>query len=235
MDMSDWPQEATVRAKVYGAMAGIDKTHLLGAIIGLGILRMTVKNQHNIGHRIDLDTATEAKRMETGYELSDTQSRRVNNVITQYNRQQPWSKTLWSDNDTMTNDVVNLVNKQLRGTMTPQDLADLITAHTNPNQFKPNASIADRIKQETYNARRLVRTESARMVNNINMATYKAIGAKYVAWVNEPGACPICVDLAEGGPYPIDDAPSVPDSSHPNCRCHLTPIMNKQNALQGAI
>lgn len=219
-----WPGEATRRLKAYGAVAGIDKPHLIGAVIGLGLLRMTVKHQQAIKQRVKSDGESEAKRMITGYKLTPKQSKKITSVITQASTKELWSSRIWLDNDALANDVENLVNKHLRHGMSLTDLQDLLIKHTNPDQFKPNQSVADRIAQMQANTRRIVRSESARLVDQVNMTTYRMQNVKWIQWVTEPGACSKCMGIADGGPYAVDDCPSIPDDSHPNCRCTKVPF-----------
>lgn len=231
MDMQGWPDEAVSRVHYYAAKAGVDKAHMMAAIMALGILRMSVRNYNNIQHRTQLDGKTEVKRMAAEFNLSKSEVAKAASVVTDPKTQAIWSKNLWVDTDKLANDVEALVNKHLKHGMSLQDLENILVDHANPNQFKPNQSIADRIHQMEFNARRIVRTESARLVNQVNMTTYRMNGIQYVIWVTEPGACDKCVGIAESGPYAIGDVPSIPDDSHPNCRCHITPYDTSKQYL----
>ncbi|WP_056942509.1 hypothetical protein [Secundilactobacillus kimchicus] len=222
-DMSDWPSEAFSRVKAYNAQTHIDKKHILAALMGLAVIRMTVKNQRNIERRIELDANTELKRMENAFKLSTTQQKRASSVLTQPSTRAIWSQNLWIDSDNLANDIESLVNKHIKHGMSLQDMENMLADHANTAQFKTSQSIADRVKQMEFNARRIVRTESARLIDHVNMTTYRLAGVQYVDWVNEPGACQRCQGLADGSPYAINDAPDIPDDSHPNCRCHKTP------------
>lgn len=224
MDMQDWPSEAIARVKWSAAKAGHDKLHMLTAIIGLGIIRMSVRNYENIKHRTQLDGNAEVKRMGTVFDFSKSDIQKATSIVTDPKTQEIWSNSLWVDTDKLANDAEALVNKHLKHGMSLQDLESILESHANPKQFNPGQSVADRIHQMEFNARRIVRTESARLVNQVNMATYRANGIQYVAWVTEPGACDKCEAIAESGPYAIGDVPDIPGDSHPNCRCHITPL-----------
>lgn len=223
LNTADWPSEATKRLTAYGAVAGIDKPHLIGAIVSVGLLALTVKHQKQIAKRVKSDGQDEVSRMTKTFKLKPKQVKKATSVITQPSTTAQWSSKLWLNSDAMANDVENLVNKHLRHGMSLSDLQDMLVKHTNPDQFKPNQSIADRVRQSQSNAQRLIRTESARLVDSVNMSTYRMQGVKLVAWINEPGACNLCQGLADGGPYAIDDAPLIPGDSHPNCRCSKIP------------
>ncbi|TOY85816.1 hypothetical protein DIS15_03250 [Levilactobacillus brevis] len=222
-DMSDWPNEAFVRIKAYNAQIHIDRKHVLAALIGLAIIIMTVKNQRNIERRIELDANTELRRMKAAFNLSKKQAKQIGSIISQARRQSKWSANLWIDSDSLANDVETLVNRHLKHGMSLSNMDKLLENHVNPNQFKPSQSIADRVKQTEYQARRLVRTESARLTDEVNMTTYRMKNVKMVDWIAEPGACAKCASIASNGPYSLDDVPLIPDDSHPNCRCHKTP------------
>lgn len=78
-----------------------------------------------------------------------------------------------------------------------------------------------------WRAVRLVRSEfNASMQDSEGMAAAANPGCTgEVDWVLQEGrqhwGCE-CEDLAAGGPYPADDAPTYP---HPNCSCWLRPVM----------
>ncbi|CAI2679813.1 hypothetical protein [Apilactobacillus apinorum] len=144
-------------------------------------------------------------------------------LVTEDKNTKLWSNNLWNKSDEMTNDVENLVNQHIRHNMSLDDLKDMLIKHTNKNQFNPKKSIADRIKQTEYNAQRLIRTESSRLVNIVNKITYRTSNITTVDLHHEPSACDYCVDLSNQGPWSIDDAPEIPQDTHPNCYCYLIP------------
>ncbi len=249
MDVDDtWPKDATDRMKVYGAVAGMDKGHLLTAILALGLIKLTVQHAKHIQKRIDDDGNQEVTRMKNAFNLASKQSEKLDKIVkakpkttTFYHNQtsrsiitkpettQIWSKKIWIDTDTMANDVENLVYRHLQNGMSLQDLRNLLMGHVNPNQFKPDASVADRVKQAQYQTMRIVRTESSRMINAINMATYRMKGVAQVQVVGEPGICQYCQGIVDANPYKIDDPPQPP--FHPNCRCELAPYLDEQKNL----
>ncbi|WP_047021000.1 hypothetical protein [Levilactobacillus brevis] len=228
-DVSDWPDDAKQRMTISGFIAGIDRSHLLDAIISLGVIKMTVSNQKNITHRLQLDGKTEARRMGDFFDLTSKQSKKVTSIITDPETTKIWSQNLWVDSDKMAGDVQYLVNQHLKHGMSLNDLNDILASHANPKQFKPGQSAADRISQMEFNARRIVRTESARLKDEVNMVTYRMKGVTKVDWVCEPGACLKCQGIEELGPYPINGAPDIPDDSHPNCRCSKIPHIENLN------
>lgn len=63
-------------------------------------------------------------------------------------------------------------------------------------------------------------TETARWMTGVSLDTYHANGIGSWDWLDSPGACPICLALAAGGPYRLTD-PAPP--GHPRCRCATGP------------
>lgn len=223
-DMSDWPVEAQDRAQVYGVQAGHDRTALIGAIIGINLVNASVRVQRTIQSRLDDDSSDEIKRLKKHDNLTKKQSKTVSSVITDPDNVSTWSKNLWLDNNELSNDVQKLVNKRLKHGMSLNELQDLLVTHTNPKQFKPNQSVSDRIKTAQSNAKRIIRTESSRLVNSANLTTFRIKGYEYVNIQTEPDACDTCKLLASLGPYKIGIVPYIP--AHPNCRCVYFPHFN---------
>lgn len=107
-------------------------------------------------------------------------------------------------------------------------------------------SIKETVKTHDYEAKRLARTETTKTVNDACLGVFKEAGINYVKWSNAPEriqfikakgkrvtrVCQHCKEFATGGInndgiYPINRLPS-PCPAHPNCRCTLVPIVNKQ-------
>lgn len=234
-DTSDWPNEAIKRIKLQSFTAGIDKGHLLGAILALGVIALTVKQQHSIDQRVTSDGKAEAKRMVQAFGTSLQKRKHVTSIITQPETRKIWSDNLWIDSDELAGDVQSLVNRHLKHGMSLNDLSTILESHVNSSQFRPNQSIADRIKQMEFNTRRIVRTESARLIDEVNMTTYRMNGVKEVDWIAEPNACTTganCAAIAANSPYGIDEVLSIPGDTHPNCRCIKIPhvsVLDKRN------
>ncbi len=70
-------------------------------------------------------------------------------------------------------------------------------------------------------AEMIARTETARAVNAATLDGYAEAGVGQVDWLDSPGACLVCEDLAANGPYRTSEVPDLP--AHPDCRCSLSP------------
>lgn len=64
---------------------------------------------------------------------------------------------------------------------------------------------------------------SKRTVQRIRAAQKVVEQLELVNVLNAPDACPICEDIADDGPYSIDEARSL-IPAHPNCQCAFVPV-----------
>lgn len=220
LDMTGWPEDAISRVRGFGANAGINKVHVIGAIVGIGVVMAAVKNHRIAQAKFNTDKQAELKRMKSAFNLASKEVKRVSSMITDPAVVSQWSAEIWTDTDDLANDVQNLVNKHVRHGVSLEELQDSLANHTNKNHINPNKSIADRLKQSRTETKRIIRTESARLVNQTDLATFRVKGAKLIDVVGEPNACEkYCQPIINNGPYLIDEVPGVPEDTHPNCRC----------------
>ena len=86
----------------------------------------------------------------------------------------------------------------------------------------PASVIADNINATLLDAERaqlIAVTEGNRAYNAATTDSYQAAGISQFWWNAYDDACPECLEIEAGSPYPVDsDTP--PD--HPNCRCFQT-------------
>lgn len=104
---------------------------------------------------------------------------------------------------------------------------DVVSCIQNGEQPK---RIIKKIKDDygvsAYQAKRLVNTEVAKVVNAAQLDIYRESGVVqkvlYTATL-ETSTCENCADL-DGKTYDLDKAPNLP--LHPNCRCCLVPVVD---------
>ena len=122
-----------------------------------------------------------------------------------------FSERIWEN----TNDLANRIYN---------DVIDCVKNGEQPKR------IIKRIKDDygvsSYQAKRLVNTEVARVVNAGQMDVYHNSGVVdtvlYTATL-EDNTCDTCADL-DGKTFKLNDAPNIPQ--HPNCRCCLVPVVD---------
>lgn len=124
-------------------------------------------------------------------------------------------------------------------------LSDAIVAGVSVDKLTEN--IMYEFNVGYHNACRLARTEMAHIYNTASVDRYKDAGAEYYQWVAAAGDKPVQSRITIGGKsyyrdikvceqceeldgqiFPITDTEHIPPNfTHPNCRCAIVPILNK--------
>lgn len=121
-----------------------------------------------------------------------------------------FSERIWANNEKLANRIY-------------ADVLDCIKNGTRPN------AIARQIKKDfgctAYEAKRLVNTELAKVVNAAQMEIYQSEGIEQVLWTAtlENNTCDYCADM-DGRLFDVKNAPNLP--AHPCCRCCLVPVVD---------
>ncbi|VDG31384.1 Phage Mu protein F like protein [Lactobacillus brevis ATCC 367] [Lactiplantibacillus mudanjiangensis] len=233
-------KESNKRKRELNATAGFDKMHLLMALIGLSVLGATIKTQKLLDDSLHDEFNTEVRRQYSNLPVhkqeptikasdlvfSDAKLSKygdIDRILGQADKIIPttvkgeqWSNTIWIYNDSLVNNVQNIVKKSLLGGLNSNDLNKLF------DNIQPTPhTITGAIQQTDKVIERIIRTERARVMDRAQMAVFKDQGVQWFNWVTEAGACGKCIDLESGSPYRVSapDSPTIPESSHANCRC----------------
>jgi SPP1 gp7 family putative phage head morphogenesis protein len=107
-----------------------------------------------------------------------------------------------------------------RGQPTAQLVTDLITEQTGQSAADLKNILDDDFREAYNNAKRLVRTETARVQTRATQDRYKEAGFTKWRVIAEPDCCEVCADLAEQ----VFDIDELVIPAHPNCRCAMAAI-----------
>ena len=107
-----------------------------------------------------------------------------------------------------------------RGQTTAQLTTELISDQLELPISELTNTLDDDFKEAYNNARRLVRTETARVQNRATQDRYREAGFTKYQVIAEPDCCDVCADLTTQV-FDIDDL-VIP--AHPNCRCAMAAI-----------
>lgn len=107
-----------------------------------------------------------------------------------------------------------------RGQPTAQLVTDLIADQIGPTAAEFGSILDDDFREAYNNARRLVRTETARIQTRATQDRYKEAGFTKWRVIAEPDCCEVCADLAEQ----VFDIDELVIPAHPNCRCAMAAI-----------
>lgn len=107
-----------------------------------------------------------------------------------------------------------------RGQPTAQLVTDLIAEQIGPSAAELGDILDEDFREAYNNARRLVRTETARVQTRATQDRYKEAGFTKWRVIAEPDCCEVCADLAEQ----VFDIDELVIPAHPNCRCAMAAI-----------
>lgn len=135
--------------------------------------------------------------------ISDLVDGTINNVR--------WSDRIWSSMDALQSDVRAIMKQALLA---------------NDSPVTQTKYIRDKFKATYNQARRLLMTESARIMAEENIRAAEDAGYTRLKWVANTGACRICAPL-DGKTYSLRDADGM-QPRHPYCMCSWVPTDEKQ-------
>nr|WP_302578260.1 hypothetical protein [Methanobrevibacter arboriphilus] len=104
-----------------------------------------------------------------------------------------------------------------------------ITQKTPPNKITNN--IQALLKNQRWEAERIVRTETMRAVNTASYLQAQKEGKKYYNTDPRAEACKYCQTVHANGPYPIENTNYIP-TLHPHCACLAVYYYNLEEAQQ---
>lgn len=164
----------------------------------------------HVGGQLSQTASTAAKLGQQMYGTGTTTHKPAANtdIVDQLMSGAKWSDRIWANQD------------QLRAELTASMKRALLT-HKNP--VTETAKLRKQFDVADYQARRILRTESARVMNQRALEMVGAAGYKKVIWVTNSSACRRCLNH-EGRIYTLDEAESL-IPYHPNCLCTWAAVM----------
>lgn len=197
---------ANEEMRLYNLTMKTNRLELLKANIQLELVSMT-----NEDERYLLEKFTRGAR--EGYErqagiLGETlnyNEKNIKSIVNSSFNNAEWSDRLWDNQDALRSELDRLLNRS-------------IVQGVNPNKLAKE--IKDKFDSGTYNAERLMRTETARVQQDVFMDSAKQTGIEEYIFIAESSACDICSDL-DGEVFKIKDAQVGVNAYpvHPNCKC----------------
>lgn len=210
--------------------AGGDHADAVAALIGATIASTTERVHKNSRQHLANDYGAEQHYQKViasknlVWTLPHDQGVQITRAIGRVIDDSDWSATLWNHSDNMTADVQKVVRDSLNGGL-QQDQLNKLLAQLTPGQVA-KGNIFSAGETRMWMVDRLIRTESARVVDKATRDALKNRHIKLVVVVGEPDACKDCKKMIAHGPYTLDDGPSEYDKCpilpiHPNDRCKI--------------
>jgi phage putative head morphogenesis protein, SPP1 gp7 family len=211
---SDFTDAVNDRMTIYNATMRINRLEYLKSRSALSLVKAGVKVIGKMTAQLLSKYVGEFKRQAgiLGRTFQHMGADRVIKHVLAQTDGATFSERVWKNTDELKARLdVLLTNNRIQGE-SPDKIArrlrDLVS-----DQF------ADQAK---YVTERIARTESARIIHEAQIESYKKYGFKYIKWMAESSACDICEDIAHGGKdgegvYKISNMPAYP--VHPNEQC----------------
>lgn len=209
--------------------AGGDHADAVAALVGATIAITTEKVHKTSRQHLANDYVAEQKYQQViaskhlTWTLPRTQGVQITPAIAHAVDGSDWSDRLWVRSDDMVADVQKVVRDSLSGGL-DQDQLEKLLRFGAPGMVPKGLQSAG--ESEMWMVDRIIRTESARVVDKATRDSLKNRRIKLVVVVGEPDACKDCKKMINHGPYTLDDGPSEYDKCpilpiHPNDRCKI--------------
>lgn len=217
---NDWSDEVNERMRIYNATMRINRLEYLKSQIGLEMVQAGYKIDDDLQAKIANDYTDELKRqasiLATSAKGTLWTSKEVQAQIMAQTNGATFSQRLWANQDALKARLDAVLNLGIVEGSGPAEMA---------RQVKD--LIKDTVKNYTYVAERIARTESARVQHAAQIKSIRDSDYRYVKWYAEPSACKYCREIADNdeedlgiGVFNVDDCPDIP--VHPNCRCSVS-------------
>jgi len=125
-----------------------------------------------------------------------------------------WSERIWTNQRALRNELDTLLSRAVVQGKHPRELSK---------------EIRDKFEVGAYEAERIMRTESARVMQDVFLDSAAKTGIEQYEFIAEPDACPICAKL-DGNIYNVDEAEIGVNAYpvHPSCRCSQAMYMSRE-------
>lgn len=204
--------ELAKRLQVAYAQATVSKRNMMDAVVVAGIAIASDRADQYGQEKI-------ADSYKTGYyEHSGQQPLDVPTKVAQPLKD--YSNRIWLHNDQMNIRMQNTLNRGLQRGLNRQDWKQLMTFKS-VAQPRMKDNLASEMNKELTQTQSLLKSENSGADNRASVQAYRDQGIFYGVMVTQPGFCDVCGELAADGPWLLEDAPNIPDDTHPNCRCNI--------------
>ncbi len=217
------PDDALAKhLKLAYAQATISKRNMLGAMVSIG-LAVASDQADQFGQQA----------IETSYRKTyqARTAKPVTDIKATIKPLKEYKSRIWLHNDQMAGRVQQVLYHGLQRGLSKQDWQQL-TKFKSPSQPRENDNLASEANKVITQAQTLLKSVKADSDNQATLHSYSALGGHAVEMVLQPGHCGPCEELANEGPWLIDDAPHLPEDTHPGCRCSFVMVDNNGHMVR---
>ncbi len=208
-------QKANEEMRLYNMTMKVNRLELLKANIELELFALASDEERILFEYLTESARAEYKRQAgiLGESLNHNE-KNIQSIVNSSFLNAKWSDRLWDNQDALRSELDRLLSRGILQGKNPRELARVL-------RKKFDTSIA--------NSERLMRTESARVQQDVFQDCMEQSGFDAYEFIAEPDACPECAAL-DGKVFPLKDAEVGVNAypMHPNCRCSQAAAMDRE-------
>ena len=177
-------------------------------ITGIILLVTTLNANNLIKYTGDILEKHQDRVMSTAKKIYPHSDRIIPNgkIVNQTFKGHSWSQRIWSDQRKLKRDLKKIITKELTN---------------NKNPVSKTRLIRDRFNVTESQARRIIVTETARVMSAQSLVNARNSGYNKVIWVANSNACDECLP-EDGKVFTLSQAEGL-QPKHPNCKCSWAP------------
>lgn len=145
---------------------------------------------------------------------------------------QDFNDRMWAHNDVATSRMQQVLDTSLRQGVDGKQMHKL-TKVIPHDGARPTPNLSTEMNKVVSSIQGLVVDKATRSNSQGQREAYEDQDVEYVYFMtqNDDRVCDLCDSLV--GMYPVDEAPAIPDETHPGCRCQEVPCDADGNILPG--
>lgn len=213
--MLAFTDRANAEMRLYNVTMKINRLELLKAHIRLELIALS-SYEERLMEEVLMSSAMEEYRRQSGilgYTVTANE-KYVSSIVNASFLTATWSDRLWDNHDALRHELDRLLNRGIIQGKNPRELA---------------RDLREKFDTSVYNSERLLRTELARVQQEVQKDSYEKAGFEQYEFIAEPDACPVCRNL-DGKIFNVSEMEigenAVP--IHPNCRCSTAAYMDRE-------
>lgn len=197
---------ANEEMKLYNVTMKTNRLELLKSNVNLDLIAMTSEEEHFLTEKFTRG-AREEYRRQSGIlgQTVNHNEKAIKSIVNSSFNNAEWSVRLWDNQDALRSELNRLLNKSMVQGKGPKELA---------------REVREKFESSVYNSERLMRTETARVQQDVFTDSAKQFEVEEYIFIAESTACPICAALdGEVFKFKDMDIGSNAYPIHPNCFC----------------
>lgn len=224
--MLDTPDNDDLKQRIFAAkaLAGTNKSNLIGAIISVGIATASAKAQQYGQKQLINQYVDEYNYRNPNSKISSV------DVPSSITKAKDFISKIWANNDVSTIRAKQQVHKSITKGLDDKSLQQLLK---NSNDTNTSSNLDSSANAGISFNKQLLRSSNIDANNQASSAAFSDNNqVVYLKWVtqNDDKVCDICEPM-DGNVYKVEDAPTPQVDSHYNCRCGLEPCDEDGNIL----